>query len=93
MIQVVRAMMALEMKNWMICGDNIEQALDVCVKREEDRNTAQHIRGNIRLKTLREAATLLRDVVQRQASVDLTNRRERACTQLKFFWTTCTDIS
>jgi len=50
MIQVVRAMMALEMKNWMICGDNIEQALDVCVKREEDRNTAQHIRGNIRQK-------------------------------------------
>ena len=50
---IVRAMLALEMKDWVICGDSIDQALDFCVKREEDRNTAQQIRGKILLKTLR----------------------------------------
>ena len=82
---IVRAMLALEMKNWVICGDSIDQALDFCVKREEDRNTAQQIRGNIRLKTLREADALLRDVVQGQASVDLTNRREQCMRATEVF--------
>ena len=71
---IVRARLALVMQNWVIFGDSIDQALDFCVKREEDRNTAQQIRGKIRLKTLREATALLRDVVQGQASLNLTNR-------------------
>jgi len=28
-------MLALEMKNWMICDESFQQALDFCVKPEE----------------------------------------------------------
>ena len=43
-------MLALEMpvKNWVVCGDSIQQALGFCVKREEHRKTAQEIKGNLR---------------------------------------------
>ena len=47
------------------------------MKREEEGKTAQQIMGNMRVKTLIEAAKVLCDVVHGQASVDLTKRREQ----------------
>jgi len=55
-------MLALEMKNWVICGKSIQQSLDSCVKREEEGKTAQQMMGNMRVKTLNEAAKVLCDV-------------------------------
>jgi len=49
---MVRAMLALEMKNWVICGESIQRSLNLCVKREEDGKTAQQIMGKMRVKTL-----------------------------------------
>jgi len=76
---IVRVMLALEMKNWVICCESIRQSrsLDVCVKGEEDGKTAQQIMGNMRAKPLDEAAKVLCDIVQGQVSVDLTKRREQ----------------
>jgi len=74
---IVRAMLALEKKNWVICVESIQQSLDFCVKTEEDGKTTQQVMGNMRVKTLKEAAKVLCDVVQGQASIDLTKRREQ----------------
>jgi len=38
---IVRAMLALEMKNWVICGDSMQQVVDFCMKRKEDKKTPQ----------------------------------------------------
>jgi len=55
----------------------MQQAVDFCMKREEDKKIPQQIMSNIRLKSVRAAVEVLRDIVQGQVSVDLTKRRDQ----------------
>jgi len=57
---IVSAMLALEMKNWVICGETIERSGFLCEEGD-----------NIRLKTLHEAAKVLPDIVKGHVSVDV----------------------